>query len=435
MFGKVGSGYPPVTARSDSSPAVSDPSPAVSVPVRLRPDRRAPVRLALAVLGIGAGLGLGAPAAAALSIAAPAVTATEGAAFAGPVASFTDLAAVGCPNPSTYSATVTWADEGISAATVGPASGGVLTCAYSVSAAHTFGEEGSHPVTVTVTGAGGPPTTATGTARVADAPLTATGAGLTAVAGTPLGATVARLSDADPGDPASAYTVTVAWGDGTTTTDPAIVADPAGGFAINAGHTYAETGTFTTTTTIADAGGSTATATGTVAVGNPAPPAAPPVPPAAPPPPPASPPAAPSPPPASPAPPSPPAPAPPVSDGGRPPKVGVSVPRLAGTTGFALRLTCPAATPGCRGVARVIALPERTPRPPLRGGASVGSALFVLRPGESRNVTIRVAARLRRTLRRARSARLGGVAIAFGAAGHTAASMGPSAMITTARLL
>ncbi len=358
------------------------------------------------------------------------------------MASFTDLTAVGCPAASTYSATVTWADEGISAATVGPASGGVLTCAYPVSAAHTFGEEGSHPITVTVIGAAGSPTSATGTARVADAPLSATGAGLTAVAGTPLGATVARVSDADPGDPASAYTATVAWGDGTATTDPTITADPAGGLAVSAGHTYAQTGTFATTTTISDAGGSAATATGTVSVGNPAPPAAPPPPPATgPPPSPASPPPAPPPPPppppAPPAPAAPPpaAPAPAVSDGGRPPKVGVSLPRPAGATGFSLRLTCPAATPRCRGVARVLALPDRSQRPPLRGGASVGSALFVLRPGESRSVTIRVAARLRRALRHARSARLGGVAIAFGAAGSTAASTGPSAMVTTTRLL
>ncbi len=218
------------------------------------------------------------------------------------MASFTDLAAVVCPAASTYSASVTWADEGTSAGTVGPGSPGVLTCTYSVSAAHTFGEEGSHPVTVTVIGPTGRATMATGTGTVADAPLSATGAGLTAVAGTPVAAAVAHLQDADPGDPASAYTATIAWGDGTTTTDPAIAADPAGGFAISGGHAYADTGTFTTTTTIADAGGSTATATGTVSVGSPSPPAAPPLPPAAPPPPPAAPPpppAAPPPPPAA----------------------------------------------------------------------------------------------------------------------------------------
>ncbi len=86
-------------------------------------------------------------------------------------------------------------------------------------------------------------------------------------------------------------------------------------------------------------------------------------------------------------------------------------------------------------MARVLALPDRSVRPPLRGGASVGSALFVLRAGESRSVTIQVAARLRRALRRAHAARLGGVAIAFGAAGSTAASTGPSAIVTTTRLL
>jgi hypothetical protein len=43
-----------------------------------------------------------------------------------------------------------------------------------------------------------------------------------------------------------------------------------------------------------------------------------------------------------------------------------------------------------------------------------------------------VAARLRRVLRQARSARLAGLAIAFGSSGHTAATTGPSAVIATA---
>jgi hypothetical protein len=43
-----------------------------------------------------------------------------------------------------------------------------------------------------------------------------------------------------------------------------------------------------------------------------------------------------------------------------------------------------------------------------------------------------VAARLRRVLRQARSARLAGLVIAFGSSGHNAATTGPSAVIATA---
>jgi hypothetical protein len=112
----------------------------------------------------------------------------------------------------------------------------------------------------------------------------------------------------------------------------------------------------------------------------------------------------------------------------------VSAPRLAGRTSLSLRLSCPASAPRCRGVARIVTLPARTAKPPLRGGTTLGSTLFLLAPGESRTVTIAVPLRLRRALRLVRSARLAGVAIAFGASGHTAASTGPTAVLSTAGL-
>jgi hypothetical protein len=132
-------------------------------------------------------------------------------------------------------------------------------------------------------------------------------------------------------------------------------------------------------------------------------------------------------------PPAPPA-KPPPPPTGAPPHVGVSPPSLVSAATRSVRLTCPATAPRCRGVARVIAVPVRGPKPPLPGGAAVGSALFVLGPGESRTVAVTVPKRLRRLLRQARSARLAGVAIAFGASGHSAAATGPSAVIRTTGL-
>jgi hypothetical protein len=368
--------------------------------------------------------GPAASAASAVTVAPSGITAVEGSAFAGPVGTFTDSVPLTCPAPTTYSATVSWADQTTSVATIGPPSLSILSCTYPVSAGHTFGHAGTEPVRLAITGATGQETSAVGSATVTDAPLSATGAGLSGVAGTPVTATVATFGDADPNAGASLYTATIGWGDGTTTADPTITADPAGGFDVSGSHTYGRTGIFATAVTVSDAGGSSATATGTVSVGAPAPPPAPaPAAGSASPPPAAPPPAVPAP---------APAPVPPLPI--RPPVVGVSTPRLTRPAGLALRLTCPTTTPRCSGVARVVAAPARTQRAPVPSGASIGSALFLLRPGESKTITVPVARQLRGALRRARSARLAGVAIAFGAAGRHTAATGPSAVIKTSGL-
>ncbi len=344
--------------------------------------------------------------------------ATEGAPFTATVAGFGDGDPTPRP-PGYYTASVDWGDGS-------PAGGASVVAtgagAFAVTASHAYARAGSFPVTVTIGDPGGQQTTAVSSAVVADAGLTASATPISAVAGTAFDTTVAGFADADPNGSAGLYTATVDWGDGSATSNPAIAANPAGGFVVDAGHTYAAAGTFTTTITVTDRGGSTASSTAQATVSAPPPP---------PPPPPAVTESTPQPTTSSTTPtpaavkPAPPAP---------PPVVGVSPPRVLSSTAFSLRLSCPASAARCRGVARVITLPGRGQRSTLRSGTALGSSLFLLGSGESRTVTIPVPLRLRRTLRKARSARLAGVAIAFGASGHNVAATGPTAVLSTTGL-
>ena len=77
-----------------------------------------------------------------------------------------------------------------------------------------------------------------------------------ALAGT---TTVATFTDADPNGTLGGYTATINWGDGHTSSG--IIVATAGGFAVEAGHTYAEQGSYTPIVTINDGGGSTTTVT------------------------------------------------------------------------------------------------------------------------------------------------------------------------------
>ena len=95
-------------------------------------------------------------------------------------------------------------------------SGGTFT----VSGSHTYLEEGSYPVSVSIQDVGGSTASAESTAQVADAALTAgamtppvatEGAAFSNVA-------VFHFSDADPAGTASDYTAVVTLGDGNTLT-------------------------------------------------------------------------------------------------------------------------------------------------------------------------------------------------------------------------
>jgi len=201
---------------------------------------------------------------AALSSSAAAFSAVEGASFNGSVATFADADPNGAV--ADYTATINWGDQTTSAGTIGPGPNG----AFVVNGSHAYAEEGAFTVTVTITDAGGSTTTATTTATVGDAALSATGTTLSEKHHVNFTATVATLTDADPGGLAGDYTGQISWGDGTTTACPSsacsIVRQPSGTFAVSGTHNYAKHGTYTVTIQLRDAGGATTGATTTILV-------------------------------------------------------------------------------------------------------------------------------------------------------------------------
>jgi PKD repeat protein len=183
--------------------------------------------------------------------------ATAGVAFSGTVANLTDA---NTSHPaSSFTASIAWGDGSTSAGVVGGASG-----TFTVSGTHTYAAGGTFTVTVSITNtASGATATATSTAIV-NSTLSATGVTFSAIRGVSFTGVVANLSDTNTGDAASAFTATIAWGDGTTSAGT--ITGGGGAFTISGTHTYAATGTFTLTISVSQTG-ATATAISTALVG------------------------------------------------------------------------------------------------------------------------------------------------------------------------
>ncbi len=183
------------------------------------------------------------------------VSATEGSAFSATVATFTDPDTAA--TASEYSASINWGDGSTSAGTVGGSGG-----SFTVTGGHTYAEEGSHTITVTITDVDATSNLATAStaAKVADAALTGSGVGT--IHGATVNGKVATFTDADPAGTVSDYSASIQWGDGKTTTGTITTGD----FGVHGSHSYGRAGTFHITVTIRDAGGSTTTATSQVVV-------------------------------------------------------------------------------------------------------------------------------------------------------------------------
>jgi hypothetical protein len=204
----------------------------------------------------------------------PAITAVEGTAFSGKLATFT-LPHDNGPDVSVPSTsmdyTVDWGDG--STKGTGSFDGG------DISGSHVYAEEGTYTYTVTVTADVHPATAThklptffgTGTATVADAALSATGIDGTATAGTAFTKVVAHFTDANPLTALEDFTTapggaSITWGDGSAASAGTIVSASGGGYDVSGTHTYAAAGTYTVTISIKDMGGATATATATYTV-------------------------------------------------------------------------------------------------------------------------------------------------------------------------
>jgi hypothetical protein len=100
---------------------------------------------------------------------------------------------------------------------------------------------------------------------LSDYPLTASGINIAPVEGASFSGAVASFTDADPTPNIGDFSATIAWGDGATST-ATIAANGSGGFNVNGSHAYGSEGSYATSVTINDAGGSTATATAAATV-------------------------------------------------------------------------------------------------------------------------------------------------------------------------
>src|SRR5579863_5748698 len=183
-------------------------------------------------------------------------TATEGTAFNGAVATFTD------DNPSAtpadFTASIDWGDG--SAVTAG--SIGESSAAFVVIGQHTYADEGAFTVTVTIADVS--PGTGTATvnspATVVDADqLAGTPRTFAAPQGVSFTTTVATFTDTFTAQVPSDLTATIDWGDATTSAGT--ITGGSGAFSVSGTHTYASTGTFSVTVTLSDDKPGTATAT------------------------------------------------------------------------------------------------------------------------------------------------------------------------------
>jgi hypothetical protein len=199
---------------------------------------------------------------AALGVTTNSIAATEGAGFSGQVATFTDPGSDG--TIADYTATITWGDGQSSAGTISSNGMG----GFNVKATHTYAEEGSYTLTVTIKDSGGAGAAPTSNAAVADAALKATAATIKPAHGTTFSGTVATFTDADPQGTVADYTATINWGDGTATTAGTIKAN-ASKFQVNGTHKYVAKGNYTITITIKDGGGSSIQVISSAQVSNP----------------------------------------------------------------------------------------------------------------------------------------------------------------------
>ena len=189
-----------------------------------------------------------------ITISGTSVSATEGRIFSNVVVATGTAYVAG-----TLSASIAWGDGQTASGAVTLASDG----SYSVTGSNAYDEEGSFPISVTVSASGGGNATASGSpASVADAVLTMS---TPTVVIDKLAVTLtAAFFDADPDGTATDYTASINWGDGSISAGT--IGSNSASFTATGSHTYAKHKTYTVTVTIKDAGGSSVTRTLTMKV-------------------------------------------------------------------------------------------------------------------------------------------------------------------------
>jgi hypothetical protein len=194
---------------------------------------------------------------------------TEGTNSCGPVATFTDpdnKAVAG-----DYAATIDWGDSSSSAGTVmgtPPGSGN-----FTVSGCHTYAEEGTYTIKVTITDVDNAANTATvfTKATIGDAALAAKCAIVSPFIPQTYTGPTAVFTDASSTGTLSDFTTppggaTINWGDGFSSAGTVSGAGGNAPYTVSGSHTYSSTGPVTITTNITDFGGSKTSASCTETV-------------------------------------------------------------------------------------------------------------------------------------------------------------------------
>jgi hypothetical protein len=177
----------------------------------------------------------------------------ERALITGPIASFTDLDAGDLA--SAFTATIDWGDGTTSAGVVSGSNG-----AFTLSGTHAYSDEGSFPLSATITRTADNSTiTLSGavTATEADV-LTAQPTAISANANQAFSGKVATFTDADASALAGDFSATIDWGDGATSAGTVIGGN--GTFSVVGSHTFAAGGEFPVAVSVADKPPGTATA-------------------------------------------------------------------------------------------------------------------------------------------------------------------------------
>jgi uncharacterized repeat protein (TIGR01451 family) len=174
---------------------------------------------------------------------------SEGVAFTGAVATFTD----GNPNAplSDFAATIDWGDGTSTAGGILVASGTVV-----VSGSHIYAEDGNNTITVTLQDVGGQHASGQVTIVVAEPPINASPVAISGFEFTALtNTTLATFTHGGGLEPAGDFTVLVDWGDGSTSAG--FAARSGMSYAALGSHTYTEEGTYSIRVTITDDSAST----------------------------------------------------------------------------------------------------------------------------------------------------------------------------------
>jgi hypothetical protein len=178
-----------------------------------------------------------------------AVSAVEGTSFTGVVATFQD--ANSSPTASDFTASITWGDGQTSPGIVLSAGSG-----FQVIAQHTYAETGSYSVGVTINDTGGAKTGTTTSASVAEAPLQSSPLVISSPALVITNGLVALFTDPGGADPASAYSATINWGDGTAPIAGTIL-QSGNQFMVIGSHAFALPGELPVNIAISEQSGST----------------------------------------------------------------------------------------------------------------------------------------------------------------------------------